>query len=99
MNISTLIKTLFAQLCIYFKNILLFHIYCSFFLGSTEVFGFLSAFDMNLPVYGGEIQVPALGIDLKCFDSEGKFMRISLRLRLLLKNSVVGALISTIIKI
>ncbi|KAG8195207.1 hypothetical protein JTE90_027950 [Oedothorax gibbosus] len=44
--------------------------------GATEVIGVFSGFDYNLPVFSAEIQAPALGVDLKCFDSEG--------------NSVVG---------
>lgn len=61
-----------------------------FFLGATELFGCLSALDMNMPIYGGEMQVPTLGIDLQCFDSEGKCICINQRLRLLLENSVFG---------
>lgn len=41
------------------------------------MFGSFSGFNMNMPVYGGEIQTPALGEDLQCFDSEGKFVKIS----------------------
>ncbi|GIY67535.1 acetoacetyl-CoA synthetase, partial [Caerostris darwini] len=44
--------------------------------GATEVFGDFTAFDFNTPSYMGECQVPALGVDLHCFDHEG--------------NSVVG---------
>lgn len=62
-----------------------------FFPGATELFGCLSALDMNMPMYGGEMQVPTLGVDLQCFDSEGKFIRINQRLRSLLRNSVVWA--------
>lgn len=40
------------------------------------MFGSFSGFNMNMPVYGGEIQTPALGEDLQCFDSEGKFVNI-----------------------
>ena len=36
------------------------------------MFGFFAGFNMNMPAYMGEIQVPALGIDLQCFDSSGK---------------------------
>ncbi|KFM70538.1 Acetoacetyl-CoA synthetase, partial [Stegodyphus mimosarum] len=44
--------------------------------GATEVFGAFSGFDLNTPSYGGEIQGPALGVDIRCFDHKG--------------NSVVG---------
>lgn len=62
------------------------------------MFGCLTAFDMNMPVYGGEMQVPTLGIDLQCFDSEGKFMRINQRLSILLKTYDVGTHFSIKIK-
>lgn len=39
--------------------------------GATEVFGTFSGLNMNMPVYGGEIQVPSLGIDIKCYDFDG----------------------------
>lgn len=31
-----------------------------------------SGFDLNTPAYSSEIQCPALGVDLKIFDTEGK---------------------------
>lgn len=43
------------------------------------MFGSFSGFNMNMPVYGGEVQTPALGLDLQCFDSEGKFKKISIK--------------------
>lgn len=39
--------------------------------GATEVIGVFSGFDLNTPVYSSEIQCPALGVDLKIFDTEG----------------------------
>lgn len=42
------------------------------FLGATEVIGVFSGFDLNTPVYSAEIQAPALGVDLKCFDEQGE---------------------------
>ncbi|XP_035221381.1 acetoacetyl-CoA synthetase-like [Stegodyphus dumicola] len=39
--------------------------------GATEVIGVFSGFDLNTPVYSAEIQAPALGVDLKCFDEQG----------------------------
>ncbi|GFY51698.1 acetoacetyl-CoA synthetase [Trichonephila inaurata madagascariensis] len=39
--------------------------------GSTESHGFFSGFDLNLPSYAGEVQVPALGKDISCFDKNG----------------------------
>ncbi|CAL1272070.1 unnamed protein product, partial [Larinioides sclopetarius] len=39
--------------------------------GASESFGKLSGFDLNLPVYAGEIQTPALGMDIHCYDEEG----------------------------
>ncbi|GBM83225.1 Acetoacetyl-CoA synthetase, partial [Araneus ventricosus] len=43
---------------------------------ATETFGTFSAYNLNMPAYACESQVPALGVDFHCFDSEG--------------NSVVG---------
>lgn len=40
--------------------------------GTTESHGFLSGFDYNLPSYAGEIQVPALGKDIHCYDKTGR---------------------------
>ncbi|KAG8198897.1 hypothetical protein JTE90_015109 [Oedothorax gibbosus] len=40
--------------------------------GSTETFGAFCGFDLNQPVYAGEIQAPSLGMDIRCFDEEGK---------------------------
>ncbi|GFT14729.1 acetoacetyl-CoA synthetase [Nephila pilipes] len=40
--------------------------------GTTESHGFLSGFDYNLPSYAGEIQVPALGKDIYCYDKTGR---------------------------
>ncbi|XP_055940755.1 acetoacetyl-CoA synthetase-like isoform X2 [Argiope bruennichi] len=40
--------------------------------GTTESHGFLSGYDWNLPSYAGEVQVPALGKDIHCFDSQGR---------------------------
>ncbi|GIY39596.1 acetoacetyl-CoA synthetase [Caerostris darwini] len=39
--------------------------------GATEVFGAFSGFDFNTPSYGGEIQAPALGVDIRCYDYNG----------------------------
>ncbi|XP_071035610.1 acetoacetyl-CoA synthetase isoform X3 [Parasteatoda tepidariorum] len=39
--------------------------------GATEVVGVFAGFDLNLPAYSAEIQAPALGVDIKCFDEEG----------------------------
>ncbi|KAG8195201.1 hypothetical protein JTE90_027944 [Oedothorax gibbosus] len=44
--------------------------------GATEVLGAFSGVDLNSPFYMCEIQAPALGVDLHCFDDRG--------------NSVVG---------
>lgn len=41
--------------------------------GATELFGASSAMDLNMPVYGGEVQIPSLGVDLQCVDSKGNF--------------------------
>ncbi|GFS87519.1 acetoacetyl-CoA synthetase, partial [Nephila pilipes] len=38
---------------------------------ATEVFGAFSGFDFNTPSYGGEIQAPALGVDIRCYDHNG----------------------------
>ncbi|GFX05560.1 acetoacetyl-CoA synthetase [Trichonephila clavipes] len=38
---------------------------------STESHGLFSGFDYNLPSYAGEVQVPALGKDISCFDKNG----------------------------
>nr|XP_042895674.1 acetoacetyl-CoA synthetase [Parasteatoda tepidariorum] len=40
--------------------------------GATEVFGAFSGFEFNTPSYGGEIQAPALGVDIKCYDENGQ---------------------------
>ncbi|GBM53490.1 Acetoacetyl-CoA synthetase, partial [Araneus ventricosus] len=40
--------------------------------GTTESHGFLSGYDWNLPSYAGEVQVPALGKDIHCFDKQGR---------------------------
>ncbi|KFM80143.1 Acetoacetyl-CoA synthetase, partial [Stegodyphus mimosarum] len=42
--------------------------------GSTESFGCISGFDLNLPSYAGEIQAPALGMDVRCVDKNGCFV-------------------------
>lgn len=47
-----------------------------FFSGATEVIGVFSGFDLNTPVYSAEIQAPALGVDLKCFDEQGRFAKV-----------------------
>ncbi|GIX85522.1 acetoacetyl-CoA synthetase, partial [Caerostris extrusa] len=39
---------------------------------TTEAHGFLSGFDLNLPMLAGEIQAPALGKDIQCYDKEGR---------------------------
>ncbi|CAL1298496.1 unnamed protein product [Larinioides sclopetarius] len=39
--------------------------------GATEIFGYFSGFDLNLPVYAGEVQTPALGVDIHCYDEKG----------------------------
>ncbi|XP_071038475.1 acetoacetyl-CoA synthetase isoform X2 [Parasteatoda tepidariorum] len=39
--------------------------------GSTESCGYITAIDWNLPSYGTEAQVPTLGMDLHCFNSNG----------------------------
>ncbi|GFS67817.1 acetoacetyl-CoA synthetase [Trichonephila clavipes] len=39
--------------------------------GTTESHGCFSGFDYNLPSYAGEVQVPALGKDIYCFDKDG----------------------------
>ncbi|CAL1272063.1 unnamed protein product [Larinioides sclopetarius] len=39
--------------------------------GSSETFGTFSGFDLNLPIYAGEIQAPSLGMDIHCYDQEG----------------------------
>ncbi|PRD27372.1 UNVERIFIED_CONTAM: Acetoacetyl-CoA synthetase [Trichonephila clavipes] len=38
--------------------------------GTTESHGCFSGFDYNLPSYAGEVQVPALGKDIYCFDKD-----------------------------
>lgn len=40
--------------------------------GATEVFGTFSGFSFNMPAYGGEIQAASLGMDIQCFDQDGK---------------------------
>ncbi|KFM69966.1 Acetoacetyl-CoA synthetase, partial [Stegodyphus mimosarum] len=40
--------------------------------GATETFGCFTGADMNLPVYAGEIQVPALGMDIRVVDENGQ---------------------------
>ncbi|GBN72853.1 Acetoacetyl-CoA synthetase [Araneus ventricosus] len=40
--------------------------------GATEVFGAFTGFDLNLPGYASECQVPALGVDLHVFDEQGR---------------------------
>ncbi|GBM60552.1 Acetoacetyl-CoA synthetase [Araneus ventricosus] len=40
--------------------------------GATETFGDVTGFDYNLPSYMNECQVAALGVDVHCFDKEGK---------------------------
>ncbi|GFU54024.1 acetoacetyl-CoA synthetase [Nephila pilipes] len=47
-------------------------LFVSSIYGATEVFGAFSGFDLNLPGYSSECQVPSLGVDLHCFDSEGR---------------------------
>ncbi|KAG8195206.1 hypothetical protein JTE90_027949 [Oedothorax gibbosus] len=42
--------------------------------GATEVFGAFSGFDLNSPSYGGEIQAPALGVDIRCLDQDGNYV-------------------------
>ncbi|GBN74224.1 Acetoacetyl-CoA synthetase [Araneus ventricosus] len=49
------------------KNLFVSSIY-----GATEVFGAFSGFDLNMPGYSSECQVPALGVDLHVFDTEGR---------------------------
>ncbi|GFY79198.1 acetoacetyl-CoA synthetase [Trichonephila inaurata madagascariensis] len=39
--------------------------------GTTEAFGDFTGFDFNLPSYNTECQVPALGVEIKCFDPKG----------------------------
>lgn len=60
-----ILKT-FSKKVIYF--LIFFYI-----LGATEVFGTFSGFNFNMPAYGGEIQACSLGIDIQCFDEEGKY--------------------------
>ncbi|GIY91878.1 acetoacetyl-coenzyme A synthetase [Caerostris extrusa] len=48
------------------KNLFVSSIY-----GATEVFGAFSGFDLNLPSYSSECQVPSLGVDLHVFDDFG----------------------------
>ncbi|GIX78907.1 acetoacetyl-CoA synthetase [Caerostris extrusa] len=38
---------------------------------SHRSFGAFSGFDFNTPSYGGEIQAPALGVDIRCYDFNG----------------------------
>ncbi|XP_035208688.1 acetoacetyl-CoA synthetase-like isoform X2 [Stegodyphus dumicola] len=40
--------------------------------GATERFGRFTGVDLNLPAYAGEIQVPALGMDLRIVDETGQ---------------------------
>ncbi|XP_042912701.2 acetoacetyl-CoA synthetase [Parasteatoda tepidariorum] len=40
--------------------------------GATETSGTFSGFSLNLPTYPGEVQVPALGKDIQCFNEEGE---------------------------
>ncbi|KAF8781725.1 Acetoacetyl-CoA synthetase like protein [Argiope bruennichi] len=47
-------------------------LFVSSIYGATEVFGAFSGFDLNLPGYASECQVPALGVDLHVFDEQGK---------------------------
>ncbi|XP_055932765.1 acetoacetyl-CoA synthetase-like [Argiope bruennichi] len=39
--------------------------------GATETFGTFSAYNLNMPAYACESQVPALGVNLHCFDPKG----------------------------
>lgn len=39
--------------------------------GATEVIGVFSGTDWNEPAYSAEIQVAALGVDLRCYDESG----------------------------
>ncbi|CAL1286783.1 unnamed protein product, partial [Larinioides sclopetarius] len=47
-------------------------LFVSSIYGATEVFGAFSGFDLNMPGYSSECQVPALGVDLHVFDMEGR---------------------------
>ncbi|XP_071038561.1 acetoacetyl-CoA synthetase-like isoform X1 [Parasteatoda tepidariorum] len=40
--------------------------------GATESFGSFSGIDINLPSYAGELQVPSLGMDIRCVNSRGE---------------------------
>lgn len=42
------------------------------FLGATEVFGSFSGYDLNSPAHMCEMQVPALAVDMHCYDEQGK---------------------------
>ncbi|XP_035232844.1 acetoacetyl-CoA synthetase-like [Stegodyphus dumicola] len=48
------------------------HIFVAILYGATESFGFFSGVDMNLPLYAGEVQVPALGMDIRVVDEKGR---------------------------
>ncbi|KAF8770326.1 Acetoacetyl-CoA synthetase like protein [Argiope bruennichi] len=46
-------------------------IFCSPAYGCTETFGLISGLDSNMPVYRGEIQALALGMDVRILDEKG----------------------------
>lgn len=60
----------------YLKNKVKKDLFVGIVYGATELFGCSNGFNLNMPVHGGEIQVPSLGVDLQCYDNKG--------------NSVVG---------
>ncbi|XP_055934271.1 acetoacetyl-CoA synthetase-like [Argiope bruennichi] len=46
-------------------------LYVGCMYGATEFLATLSANNFNMPAYACESQIPALGVDLHCFDSKG----------------------------
>ena len=70
--------------CIYFKKkavfLILYFAPFKIISGATEVLGTFSGFNLNMPVYAGEIQAPSLGVDIQCFDETGRVNRFSVKL-------------------
>ncbi|KFM80138.1 Acetoacetyl-CoA synthetase, partial [Stegodyphus mimosarum] len=47
-------------------------IFVAILYGATETFGCFTGVDLNLPLYAGEAQVPALGMDIRVVDENGR---------------------------
>ncbi|GIY63263.1 acetoacetyl-CoA synthetase [Caerostris darwini] len=46
-------------------------VFVSSLYGATEIYESFSGLDFNTPVYAREVQVPALALDIQCYDEEG----------------------------